>query len=175
MQGMISLRTLFRMSLLSAILLSPFTMTADPITLGAKLPAVSVPSQDGKTIELATEASKGFTLVYFYPKADTPGCTSQACSLRDAYAELTEKGVRVYGVSMDDVADQKKFQEKYQLPFTLLADSEGAVVKAFGVPYAGTFAKRQAFLFKDGVLVWHDAKASTKEQAQDVLAAIAAL
>lgn len=150
-------------------------MFADPIALGSKLPEVSSVDQTGAAVKLAEAGGKGFTLVYFYPKADTPGCTAQACSLRDQYAVLTEKGVRVFGVSMDSVEDQAKFQKKYELPFSLLADKDGAVVKAFGVPSMGSFAKRQAFLFKDGVLVWHDATASTKEQAKDVLEAIAGL
>ena len=121
---------------------------------------------------IAAEGSQGWTLVYFYPKADTPGCTKQACSLRDSYASLTGKGIRVYGVSTDDEKSQKAFQEKYKLPFTLLADKDKKVVTAFGVPATMGFAKRQAFLFRDGVLVWKDLEAATSEQAAEVLAAI---
>ena len=115
--------------------------------------------------------AKGLTLVYFYPKASTPGCTAQACSLRDAYEDLTKAGVKVVGVSTDTVESQKKFADKQKLPFTLLADPKGDVVKAFGVktiPLIG-FASRQAFLIKDGMVVWRDEKASTAEQAADVL------
>jgi peroxiredoxin Q/BCP len=108
-------------------------------------------------------------LVYFYPKADTPGCTKQACSLRDSFAVLTEKKVQVFGASLDDAAAQKAFQQKYKLPFTLLADKGGKVADAFGVPHSMGFAKRQAFLFKDGKLVWRDLSASTDQQAADVL------
>jgi peroxiredoxin Q/BCP len=107
--------------------------------------------------------------VYFYPKADTPGCTKQACSLRDSYAALKDRGVKIYGVSMDKVKSQKAFQDKYKLPFDLLADEDGTVVDAFGVPKTMGFSKRQAFLFKDGKLVWSDMSASTEEQAADVL------
>ena len=93
--------------------------------------------------------------------------------MRDAYQDLTDKGVTVIGVSFDNQADQTKFKTNNKLPFTLLADEKGEVVKAFGVPkIAGKFASRQAFLFKDGKLVWRDLKASTKEQAKDVLAAM---
>ncbi len=123
-------------------------------------------------VKLAEAGASGYTLVYFYPKADTPGCTKQACSLRDSYAALTEKGVRVFGVSMDPVNAQKAFHEKYKLPFDLLADEDGTVVAAFGVPKTLGFAKRQAFLFKDGKLVWSDFSASTDQQAADVLKAI---
>jgi len=92
--------------------------------------------------------------------------------LRDAYAKLGDAGVRIFGVSNDDVAAQKAFQEKYRLPFRLLADTDKKVMDAFGVPHLGGFAKRQAFLFRDGSLVWRDLTASTEQQAADVLAAI---
>lgn len=143
-----------------------------PLELGAALPAVTATTHDGASVDLAAAGGKGLVLVYFYPKADTGGCTAQACSLRDAYAVLTEKGVKVFGVSTDSVDAQKAFHDKYTLPFTLLADSDKKVVHAFGVPTNMGFAARQAFLFKDGKLVWRDLKAHTKEQAADVLAAI---
>jgi thioredoxin-dependent peroxiredoxin len=142
---------------------------AGPLTLGSALPAVSQKNQDGALINLSETATKGYTLIYFYPKADTPGCTKQACSLRDSYVALTDKGVRVYGVSMDKVPAQKAFQVKYKLPFELLADAEGTLVDAFGVPKTLGFSKRQAFLFKDAKLVWSDLSASTEQQAEDVL------
>lgn len=155
------------------IMFNLFGARADELALGAKLPAVTVNDQDGRPVDLAAAGGKGWTLVYFYPKADTPGCTKQACSLRDAYARLTDTGVTVFGVSTDNEKDQKAFQEKFRLPFELLADKDKKVVTAFGVPATMGFAKRQAFLFKDGVLVWRDLEASTEQQAADVLAAIA--
>lgn len=142
---------------------------AEPLELGTKIPSVIGIDEAGKALPLAEAAKQGYTLVYFYPKADTPGCTAQACSLRDAYATLQEKGVQVFGVSVDNPESQAKFKEKYHLPFTLLADAQGKVIEAFGVPRTLGFASRQAFLFKDGVLVWRDLKASTKEQAADLL------
>jgi peroxiredoxin Q/BCP len=142
---------------------------AEPLAVGAALPAATAKDQDGKEVKLAEAGAEGWALVYFYPKADTPGCTKQACSLRDSYATLTEKKVKVFGVSMDDVAAQKAFQEKYKLPFPLLADKEAKVADAFGVPHSMGFTKRQAFLFKDGKLVWRDLEASTEQQAADVL------
>ena len=143
--------------------------SAAPIEIGAALPPVASKDQDGQEVKLAETAATGWTLVYFYPKADTPGCTKQACSLRDSFATLTDKKVQVFGVSLDDVAAQKAFQQKYKLPFTLLADKGGKVADAFGVPHSMGFAKRQAFLFKDGKLVWRDLSASTDQQAADVL------
>ena len=121
-----------------------FGAKADELVEGAKLPTVTVNDQDGQAVELATAGGQGWTLVYFYPKADTPGCTKQACSIRDSYASLTGKGIRVFGVSTDDEAAQKAFHEKYKLPFTLLADKDKKVLAAFGVPSTMGFAKRQA-------------------------------
>lgn len=157
-----------------AFLLS--TTNANPVELGADAPAVKAVNQDGASVDLAAVYRKGPVVVYFYPKADTPGCTKQACSLRDAYATLTEKGVTVFGVSHDDVAAQKEFHKKYKLPFDLLADDKKELSKAFGVPSNQLgMASRQAFLIKDGKIVWRDLKASTDKQAEDVLAALAAL
>jgi peroxiredoxin Q/BCP len=134
-------------------------------------PQVEAVDQDGRTVTLADIYAQGLTLVYFYPKASTPGCTAQACSLRDAYEDLTKAGVQVVGVSTDTVASQRKFADKQSLPFMLLADPDGKVLKAFGVktiPVIG-YSTRQAFLIKDGKVIWRDEKASTSEQAADVL------
>jgi peroxiredoxin Q/BCP len=146
---------------------------AAEIEIGTALPSVTVADQDGQAVDLATVGAQGWTLVYFYPTADTPGCTKQACSLRDSFAVLTDTKVRVFGVSSDGVAAQKACQQKYKLPFQLLADTDKKVMDAFGVPHKLGFASRQAFLFRDGKLVWRDLTASTSEQAADVLAAIA--
>jgi len=156
-----------------AALFSLFTSRAHaaPLELGASIPEVSGIDQAGKAAALKDAAGKGYALVYFYPKADTPGCTAQACSLRDAYETLQAKGVKVIGVSADGVEAQKRFQDKYHLPFELIADHDGKVIAAFGVPRIPVIglASRQAYLFKDGVLVWRDLSASTKQQAADVL------
>ena len=148
-----------------------FRAKADELPLGSKLPAVTVNDQDGKPVDLS-KLDHGYTLVYFYPKADTPGCTKQACSLRDAYAELLKIPVKIFGVSTDSEQDQKAFQQKYNLPFQLLADTEKKVCEAFGVPTTIGLAKREAFLFRRGSLVWRDTEASTEEQAKDILKAI---
>jgi len=152
-----------------------FKAGAAPLELGAPIPNVTGVDQAGQPVSFKAIAAKGIVLVYFYPKADTPGCTAQACSLRDTYQELQEKGVRVLGVSADSVEAQHKFQEKYHLPFELIADKGGKVIDAFGVPRIPVvgFASRQAYLFKDGVLIWRDLTASTKQQAADVLKVLA--
>jgi len=166
---MTKLRLLTLMSILSFLGL---VARGDELAIGAKIPAVQGVDQSGKSVDLAAEATKGYMLVYFYPKADTSGCTAQACSIRDSYESLTAKGVKVFGVSHDTTAAQDKFKQKYHLPFTLLADPESKVAGAFGVPPVTPLLplfKREAFLFKDGVLVWRDLHASTKTQAADVL------
>ncbi|NJM37354.1 MAG: peroxiredoxin [Akkermansiaceae bacterium] len=162
--------------ILSAVATTVFAgnALADPIVVGSALPTVGQKNQDGQMVKLNEAGAKGYTLVYFYPKADTPGCTKQACSLRDSYASLTDKEVKIFGVSADKVESQKEFKNKYKLPFDLLADENGAVIKAFGVPTMAGFPKRQAFLFKDAKLVWSDNKASTDKQAEDVLKFLAA-
>ena len=161
--------------LLSAALIMSTSAKAE-LKVGDKAPDVTGITQTGDKLNLGDVYSKQtYTLVYFYPKADTPGCTAQGCSLRDAYEDLTKKGITVIGVSLDSVDAQKAFKEKYHFPFTLIADPDQTVVNAFGVkvrdvPTVGHFANREAFLIKDGTIVWADYKAKTKEQAQDVLA-----
>lgn len=146
--------------------------SAEPLAVGAAAPALVATSDSGTALDLGALYKQGLVLVYFYPKADTPGCTAQGCSLRDSYAELVAKGVSVVGVSTDAVAAQKAFRAKFQLPFPLIADTDKKVTAAFGVPTTLGFAARQAFLIKEGKVIWRDLKASTKEQAADVLAVL---
>jgi len=148
--------------------------TNGKLKLGDPIPDVSAQDQNGKTVSLGQEGKTGYTLVYFYPKAMTAGCTAQACSLRDSYTELQQKGVKIFGVSVDPVDKQKEFEQKNSLPFQLLSDTDKKVIVAFGVPLLNnSFASRQAYLFKDGKLVWLDTKASTDKQAADVLGVLA--
>ena len=168
---------MMRGTILSALVVTILGMVAaksgaEPLAVGAAAPDASSVDQDGKTVTLSQFYGNGWTLVYFYPKADTPGCTAEACSLRDAFADLQKKGVTVVGVSADKPDAQKAFKEKYHLPFTLLADSDQNVIKAFGVPTSMGFASRQSFLIKNKKVVWVDLHASTKQQAADVLKAI---
>ncbi len=142
------------------------------VNVGDAAPDAASRDQDGKSVRLSEFYCDGFALVYFYPKADTPGCTAQACSLRDGFAGLQDRGVRVIGVSSDSPASQKRFAEKYRLPFTLLADEDHAVANAFGVRLMLGMTHRQSFLIKGGRVIWRDLSASTREQAQDVLAVL---
>src|ERR1700733_12759737 len=159
--------------LLPSVFAASSAQDGSKMKLGDPIPAVTVPNQNGKPVNLAEEGKTGYTLVYFYPKAMSKGCTAQACSLRDSYTELQQKGVKIFGVSVDTVEAQKEFEQKEHLPFELLSDADRKVTSAFGVPLMkNAFATRQAYLFKDGKLVWLDTKASTDKQAQDVLAAL---
>jgi thioredoxin-dependent peroxiredoxin len=161
-------------------LTSLFTMactakSSGPLAVGDAAPQVSGVTETGATLNLAeVYAAQEYTLVYFYPKAGTSGCTAQGCSLRDSYQDLSRRGLAVIGVSTDTVAEQKAFKEANHFPFPLIADTDKAVMNAFGVPtYPGSnAAQRQAFLIKDGKIIWADYKASTAQQATDVLKVI---
>ncbi len=144
---------------------------------GDPAPAISAVDQDGQAIAFADVYARGLTLIYFYPKADTPGCTAQACSLRDAFADLKGENLQILGVSRDTPEAQKKFQQKYQLPFPLIADKDGKVAEAFGVPgmMGLPVSSRQSFLIKDGKIAWVAAKAKTADHAAEVQAAVKAL
>lgn len=148
---------------------------SEPLSIGAVAPEVAAQDQNAQPLAFKDFYAKGPTLVYFYPKADTPGCTKQACSLRDDWSVLQAKGIHVLGVSGDKPEALKKFESKYTLPFTLVSDPEGKVASAFGVPFMMGFAKRMSFLVKDGKVVWNMTSASTAEHAKDVLKAFDAL
>ncbi|ALM48143.1 thiol peroxidase [Flavobacterium psychrophilum] len=102
------------------------------LTKGDKAPDFSVVDQDGKTHTLADYKGKKL-VVFFYPKASTPGCTAEACDLRDNYHRFQTQNYELLGVSADSQAKQTKFKEKYELPFPLLADEDKSVINAFGV------------------------------------------
>lgn len=157
-----------------SVMLSFFGLTkpAQALSVGDDAPRVGALDQDGARVELADVYAQGPALVYFYPKADTPGCTAQACSLRDAFPDFSAAGVRIIGVSGDSVEGQKKFAQRHNIPFTLLADSESEVAKAFGVPTLMGIPKRQSFLVRDGKVVWIVESAKTGEHAAEVRAAL---
>ena len=102
------------------------------LSVGDKAPAFTLKDQDGKTVRLSQFKGKN-VVVYFYPKADTPGCTTQSCNLRDAFPQLKKLKAVVLGISPDPVAKQKKFDDKYGLGFPLLSDEDHKVAEAWGV------------------------------------------
>lgn len=145
---------------------------------GSKAPAFKAPDQNGNMVSLSDFKGKKLIL-YFYPKDDTPGCTAQACNLKDNYKTLINKGFQVVGVSVDPVKSHKKFQEKYDLPFPLISDEEKKIVdkynlwgekKFMGRTYMGT--TRTTFLIDEqGVIRKIIAKPDTKNHTAEVLAA----
>lgn len=145
---------------------------------GDKAPDFNAKDQDGNDVKLADLKGQRVVL-YFYPKDDTPGCTKEACSFRDADDVYKSKGIRVLGVSTDNEKSHQKFISKFQLPFDLLADTEKQIVEAYGVwgeksmygkKYMGTF--RKTFLIDgDGKIVKIFEKVDVAAHADEVLAA----
>lgn len=141
------------------------------LVAGTIAPAFTAKDTDGKTVSLADFAGKTVVL-YFYPKDDTPGCTKEAKSFRDAHEEYQGKDMVVLGVSTDNEASHKKFTEKYDLPFQLLADVDGAITKAYDVD-GGGYAKRVTYVIDGtGKVAQVYEKVKTDTHAQDILAAI---
>ena len=145
---------------------------------GDKAPDFTSKDQDGKTVKLADFKGKRVVL-YFYPKDDTPGCTKEACSFRDADDVYQKKGIKVFGVSTDDEKSHQKFISKFQLPFDLLADTDKDIVEKYGVwgeksmygkKYMGTI--RKTFLIDEkGKIAKIFDKVNVAEHADEVLEA----
>ena len=104
------------------------------IKVGDRVPDFSLPSQTGTTVNISDLIGKKFLVIYFYPKDDTPGCTAESCAFRDSYEVFTDAGAEVIGISADSPQSHQQFAQKYNLPFTLLSDSDNRVRKLFGVP-----------------------------------------
>lgn len=145
---------------------------------GDKAPLFEAKDQNGNTIRLEDLLKEGKKIVlYFYPKDDTPGCTKQACNLRDHYQQLLDAGYWVVGVSVDDEASHQKFIEKYQLPFPLIADTDHQLVEAYGVwkeknmygrKYWGT-ARTTFIINPDGTIERVIKRPKTQEHAEEIL------
>ena len=146
------------------------------LKIGDKAPAFSGLTQEGKTISSTDLLGKKYVL-FFYPKAETPGCTAEACDLRDNYHVLQKQGFEVIGVSTDAVEKQKRWTEKHQLPYTLIADTDKKIVNDFGVwgekkmmgrTYMGIH--RTTFIINEiGVIENIITKVNTKAHAAQIL------
>ena len=123
------------------------------LSIGDSLPRVVALDHENNEFDFEENLSDKVSVVFFYPKAHTPGCTLQACSMRDAFKTLHEKGIKVLGVSSDSPKSQKSFKEKYSLPYTLISDRKGAVADAFGK----SRWSRQAYIFNGCLLYTSDA------------------
>ena len=145
---------------------------------GGDAPDFNATDQNGKTVKLSDFRGRRIVL-YFYPKDDTPGCTKQACSLRDSFDVFAEKNIKIFGVSTDDEKSHQKFISKYQLPFDLLADTNKEIVNAYGVygekmnygkKYLGI--NRTTFLIDEaGKIVKIFKKVKVDEHADEILTA----
>ena len=151
-------------------------MAATLLEAGTTAPALSGNDQDGNPVSL--DNFKGSKLVlFFYPKDNTPGCTKEACNLRDNYAALQENGFKILGVSIDDEKSHTKFITKFELPFPLLADTDKATVEAYGVygeksmygrKYMGTF--RTTYIIDENGTIEHVIKkVKTGDHAAQIL------
>ena len=146
------------------------------IEVGSVIPNVNGLDQLGEMIHLADHKGKK-TVIYFYPKDDTPGCTAQACNIRDNYNLLLENNIRIIGVSADSSSSHAKFAKKYDLPFPLIADTDKEIINAFGVwgekkfmgkTYDGIH--RTSFLANElGEIISIITKPKTKEHSEEII------
>lgn len=148
-----------------------------PLATGDTAPNFTVKDTHGNVVTLADYAGKPVVL-YFYPKDDTPGCTKEACSFRDNYQQYLSQGITVFGVSLDDEASHQAFTSKFNLPFPLLADVDGAIAKAYdvlGERNGMTYAQRVTYVIgADGKISQVYTTINTETHATDILTAIGA-
>jgi len=160
------------------LLWAPWTHAAGKLAEGQGAPDFSLQDQDGARHTLLGYRGR-WVVLYFYPKDDTPGCTQQACSFRDDWRKLTSMGAQVLGVSVDDTRSHAAFARKYQLPFPLLADGDGAVAARYdsllnlGVT---RFARRHTFLIDpDGRIARIYRKVDTSRHSEEIIKDLGAL
>ena len=157
----------------TALLLMGMSSLAEQVQMGDPAPDFELKDQSGQLHSIEDYRGKWVAL-YFYPKDDTPGCTTEACEFRDNIFAFKDLNCQILGVSLDDEESHKEFSEKYGLPFPLLADTAGTTADAYGVKskFLGiSVAKRQTFLIDpDGNIAKHYAKVDPDSHSQEVLA-----
>jgi len=162
----------------TALLLMGASSLAEQVQMGDPAPDFELKDQGGQLHSIEDYRGKWVAL-YFYPKDDTPGCTTEACEFRDNIFAFKHLNCQILGISLDDVDSHKEFAEKYSLPFPLLADSAGTTADAYGVKskYMGmSVAKRQTFLIDpEGNIAKHYEKVDPDSHSQEVLADLKAL
>jgi peroxiredoxin Q/BCP len=148
-------------------------VASEPLATGDAVPEFELSDQSGQLHSLEDYRDQ-WVVLYFYPKDQTPGCTTEACEFRDNIFEFKRLNAQILGVSLDDVESHKQFADEYDLPFPLLADVEGKVYEACGVKtrmFGMKMAKRQTFLINpDGTLAKHYEKVDVDEHSREVLA-----
>jgi len=159
-------------SMAFAISLLALSSCLHAASVGEAAPVFQLQDQYGETHGLEDFRGK-WLVVFFYPRADTPGCTTEACNFRDNIYAIRGAGAEVVGISVDAVDDQRKFSDKYKLPFTLLSDHDGAICDAYGVLRslgATGIARRESFLIgPDGVIVRHYDRVDPETHTQQVI------
>jgi peroxiredoxin Q/BCP len=127
---------------------------AEPLKVGQTAPDFQLTAQDGSEVNLASRKGVGWTVLYFYPKAGTPGCTAQACAFRDAIQAIRKQNAEVYGISTDEIKALQAFHQQHKLSFTLLSDPEAKVTSAYGVKMPVlTMAKRWTFILDPDLVI----------------------
>jgi peroxiredoxin Q/BCP len=172
-------RILFAVLIAAALAATGLSLQAgEPPAVGGEAPGFHLQDQNGEWHDLE-DYRGGWLAVYFYPKDDTPGCTTEACNFRDNIYAFKAIGASVVGISVDDVESHDKFATKYKLPFTLLADESGETSDAYGVLRDWKLmqiASRQSFLIDpQGVIVKHYEEVDPDTHTQEVLADLEAL
>jgi thioredoxin-dependent peroxiredoxin len=166
---------MIRSAVLCVLFAACSSQTTAPPQVGAPAPALQGQTHDGAAFDLA--ARKGsWTVLYFYPRDGTPGCTKQACAFRDATKKLQALGVTIYGISRDSKESHQKFIAEHRLPFALISDTDGTITKAWGVSGAFGMSKRWTFVI-DPALVVRDVQRDVDPavNAEQVAASVKAL
>ena len=152
---------------------NPGSSAAGSMTVGSPPPDLTATASDGTSIHLAALKGKP-VVVYFYPKDETPGCTKEACSFRDAWDKLSKTGVVLIGISADSDDSHKAFAAHHKLPFLLVSDASGSIAASFGVPVHDGFTSRQSFVIgADGNVKKIYRKVDVKVHADEIAADLA--
>ena len=166
------------LALAAVLAFTPFGIANDEIVVGEMAPEFELSDQDGQLHSLEDYRDQ-WVVLYFYPKDETPGCTTEACEFRDNIFAFRDLNARILGVSLDDVESHKAFAENHGLPFPLLADVDGVAATAYGVKtrrFGMDLAKRQTFLIApDGTIAKHYTKVDPEKHSKEVLADLAEL
>lgn len=166
------------LAVLAALIFTPIGIANERITVGQAAPEFELPDQQGQLHSLEDYKNQ-WVVLYFYPKDETPGCTTEACEFRDNIFAFRKLGAQILGVSLDDVESHRAFAENHNLPFPLLADTDGEISSTYGVKtrmFGMTVAKRQTFIIApDGTIVKHYEKVKPDSHSAEVLADLALL
>ncbi len=139
-----------KLIILVGLFLNLNCLYAEKLEVNSDAPLFSLFNQDNKIFNLIDRKDKGWTVLYFYPKAETPGCTKQACAFRDSIKVIRALGAEVYGISGDTISEQKKFHEHHQLQFDILANPDAKVIELYGAKMPIVkMAKRWTFIIDD--------------------------